>query len=89
MSIPRTINALRFSSLFGVLCSVYLTLAVMFVFFCNKEVVPNPKQNWEDAELFTITFNGVVSSFPLIIFAYMYQVNIPMIYYELEKRNAL
>ena len=30
----------------------------------------------------------MVSSFPLIIFAYMYQVNIPMIYTELEKRNA-
>jgi amino acid permease len=25
---------------------------------------------------------------PLIIFAYMYQVNIPLIYYELEARNA-
>lgn len=25
---------------------------------------------------------------PLIIFAYMYQVNIPLIYYELERRNA-
>ena len=30
----------------------------------------------------------MVSSFPLIIFAYMYQVNIPMIYFELEKRNS-
>jgi len=33
-------------------------------------------------------FKGIVSSVPLIIFAYMYQVNIPMIYYELERRNA-
>ena len=24
---------------------------------------------------------------PLIIFAYMYQVNIPLIYFELERRN--
>ena len=28
-----------------------------------------------------------MSSFPLIIFAYMYQVNIPQLYTELEKRN--
>ena len=34
-----------------------------------------------------MSFTGVVSSFPLIIFAYMYQVNIPMIYTELEKRE--
>ena len=32
-------------------------------------------------------FNGIVSSVPLIIFAYMYQVNIPSIYFELERRN--
>jgi len=42
MSIPRSINALRFSSLFGVLCSVYLTLAVFFVFFCDRSVVADP-----------------------------------------------
>ena len=35
-----------------------------------------------------MSFNGVVSSFPLVIFAYMYQVNIPMIYTELEQRNS-
>lgn len=34
-----------------------------------------------------LNFNGVVSSFPFIIFAYMYQVNIPQLYTELEKRN--
>lgn len=34
-----------------------------------------------------ISFDGVVNSVPLIIFAYMYQVNIPSIYLELEKRN--
>ena len=28
-----------------------------------------------------------MTSVPLIIFAYMYQVNIPLIYYELERRE--
>ena len=36
---------------------------------------------------FNITVLGVFRSLPLIIFAYMYQTNIPMIYNELEKRN--
>lgn len=31
----------------------------------------------------------MVSSFPLIIFAYMYQVNIPMIYMELKDRSKM
>jgi len=55
MSIPRSINALRFSSFFGVLCSVYLSLAVFFVFYCDKELVPNPSQNLRDAELFSVS----------------------------------
>ena len=59
----------------------------MFIFFVNRDVVESPIQNWLDAQLFTISFEGVVSSFPLIIFAYMYQVNIPMIYNELEKKS--
>lgn len=55
MSIPRSINALRFSSLFGVLCSVYLSLAVFFVFYCDKDMVPNPSQNFKDANLFSVS----------------------------------
>lgn len=88
MSIPRNASALRFSSLFGVLCSMYLSLAVMCVFFTNRELVPSPSKNFGQISAFKVTYNGIVSSMPLIIFAYMYQVNIPMIYVELEKRNA-
>ena len=44
LSLPRSINALRFSSLFGVLCSVYLSLAVFFVFYCDNTLVPDPAQ---------------------------------------------
>ena len=87
LSIPRSVNALRFSSLFGVFCSIYLVLAVMFVYLLDRKVVAHPEQNYEMAKLFIFTFDGVVSSMPLIIFAYMYQVNIPSIYLELERRN--
>lgn len=55
MSLPRSINALRFSSLFGVLCSVYLSLAVFFVFYCDESVVKNPSKNLEDSELFSVS----------------------------------
>lgn len=87
MSLPRSVNALRFSSLFGMLCSIYLCLAVAFVFLCNRKLVPNPGENFAKAKLFVFTFDGIVDSIPLIIFAYMYQVNIPCIYLEMEKRN--
>lgn len=43
MSIPRNASALRFSSLVGVMSSMYLCLAVTAVFFGDKDVVPEPK----------------------------------------------
>ena len=36
---------------------------------------------------FNISAFGIFNSLPLIIFAYMYQTNIPMIYHELEKKD--
>ena len=72
MSIPRSVNALRFSSLFGVLCSIYLVLAVTFVFFLDKSIVPDFSKNFAEAKLFKLSFDGIVNSIPLIIFAYMY-----------------
>lgn len=89
MAIPRDISALRFSSLFGVLCSMYLSLAVFCVFFSNKELVPSTTDNFALIESFKFSYSGIVSAMPLITFAYMYQVNIPMIYRELESRNSV
>lgn len=83
MSLPREVNALRFTSLFGVLCSIYLCFAVFFVFFCDSNMIPDRDNNFANAEYFTFTFSGFTGSVPLIIFGYMYQVNIPMIYNEL------
>lgn len=88
MSIPRNASALRFSSLFGVLCSMYLCIAVVFVFFTDPVMVPDVSENFSKIEAFKLSYKGVVSTVPLIIFAYMYQVNIPMIYVELENKNA-
>lgn len=45
MSIPRSVNALRFSSLFGVLCSMYLCITVTVVFFTDKDIVPDFHEN--------------------------------------------
>ena len=88
VSLTRSVNALRYSSLFGVLCSMYLCIAVTCVFFFNREMVADFRYNLTQIEPFRISYNGIVSTFPLIIFAYMYQVNIPMIYVELESRNS-
>jgi hypothetical protein len=55
MSLPRSINALRFSSAFGVFCSVYLCFAVTIIFWANKNLVPDPIQNFKDAAYFKVS----------------------------------
>ena len=72
LSIPRTISALRYSSLFGVLCSIYLVLAVIIVFWVDHKLNKDPIKNFGKAKLVEFTFDGIVNSVPLIIFAYMY-----------------
>jgi amino acid permease len=59
----------------------------MLSFFLDTKTVPDFEKAWERSKLFVFTFNGIVDSVPLIIFAYMYQVNIPQIYLELTSRN--
>jgi len=47
MSIPRKVSALRFTSLLGVICSMYLSLAVMSVFL-KKDTYPFDKDREEN-----------------------------------------
>lgn len=75
MSIPRSVNALRFSSVFGVVCSMYLAVAVMILFLTknNEELVPvSISDNFSKTEAFQFSLSGISGSFPLVIFAYMY-----------------
>ena len=67
---------------------MYLAVAVMLLFLTqsNKDLVPvSVSDNFSKTKAFNFSFSGISGSFPLVIFAYMYQVNIPIIYSELEK----
>lgn len=88
MSITRFVNKLRYFSFLGVLCSMYLCMAVVCVFFFDKNLVPDESENLQQIEPFKFSYTGIMTTFPLIVFAYMYQTNIPMIYRELELRNS-
>lgn len=87
-SLPRTLSALRFSSFFGFLLSIYIVIAVVLICIFNRDVVPNLGESFKvGITNFDISVFGIFNSLPLIIFAYMYQMNIPMIYVELEKKD--
>lgn len=87
ISLPRTVGALSYASAAGVICTLYVAFVVTLIFFTNRIIVPNPWDNFAEATYFKLTFSGLAECVPMILFAYMYQVNIPMIYQELERRN--
>jgi len=88
VSLPRTLSALRFSSFFSFILSIYIVLAIVFTCLVNRKETPDLGKSFEvGIKNFDITAFGIFNSLPLIIFAYMYQTNIPMIYVELEKKD--
>jgi hypothetical protein len=80
ISLPRTVGALSYASAAGVLCTFYVAFVVIIVFFANRNLVPSPWENFKNATYFKFSFCGIAECVPMILFAYMYQVNIPMIY---------
>ena len=51
---------------------MYLCIAVVVVFFTDDVMVPDPGENLKSIQAFKLSYKGVVSTVPLIIFAYMY-----------------
>ena len=84
---PRKINMLRYNSLFGVLCTIYLVLWLMFLFFTDRKLVPSISDNFRDAKYFNISYDGLTYSVPYVVFAFMFQPNVPMVYRELIDRD--
>ena len=88
MSLPRTLSALRFSSFFSILVSFYIVFAIVMICLTDRSVTPDLGPSLETAfKNFDISVMGVFNSIPLVIFSFMYQTNIPMIYVELEKKD--
>jgi amino acid permease len=87
LSMPRKVGALRFNSMFGVLCGFYLVLSLFFMFFVDRRLVPSIGTAFRDARYFHVTFKGLVNAIPYVVFAFMYQPNIPIVYRELDNKN--
>jgi len=87
LSMPRKIGALRFNSMFGVCCSFYLVMCIVFMFFFDRTLVPDIGEAFKKARYFNVTLDGMVDAIPFVVFAFMYQPNIPIIYRELTTKT--
>ena len=72
MSLLRKINTFRFTSLFGVIWTVYLRINFIFIFLCDKAIVPNVNKSLLNASYFNFTLSGFVHALPNENFNYMY-----------------
>ena len=62
--------------------------AIVFICLGSREVTPDLAESFHRAGTnFDISVFGVFNSLPLVIFSYMYQTNIPMIFNELEDKD--
>ena len=85
---PRKINALRLTSIFSVGISIFVMLVIVFECMLGRGTSPTVRDGFRlGSERIKIDIHGIFTSLPLVIFAYMYQVNVPAIYTELSNPN--
>jgi amino acid permease len=87
LSLPRSIGALRFTSLFGFIWCLFLVIVIVMVFIFSRVIVPDPMENINHATYFKFSVSGIFTTFPFIISSYMYQPMIPAIYKNLERAS--
>ena len=89
ISLPRKLSELRIASAFAILLSVYLVLVLVIEALMDHGTSESVAAGFKaGAEKKQLSITGFFSSLPLIIFSYMYQLNIPAIYSELEVKSV-
>jgi amino acid permease len=94
ISLPRQLQALRYSGLIGFGISLYVVFVIFFLSFKHEDIIEGKLVEYPFSERMDAAWNepkvnmwGIFNSLPLILFSYMYQPNIPAIYGELNRRH--
>ena len=82
-SLARTLGALRYSFLMGIIFVSYLTICVIIEAFNPN--VSDIKTNYQNATYFEIT--GFLSTFPIAIFSFTCHSNVLDVYHELQRKS--
>jgi amino acid permease len=89
MALARKLSSLRYLSFFSLIISLYIILAIVVACLFDRGVNPDLGESFSKAFTnLTLTGAGIFNSLPLVIFSFMYQTNLPMIYQELEEKNT-
>ena len=84
LALARKIAALKYSSYFSFFCGMYVVCVICLTCFTNPKVNSDVKDSLKTAATTAnISTTGIFNSFPLIVFSFMYQPNLPAVYQEL------
>ena len=88
LTLVRKLSALRFSSLFSFFCGIYVVMVLVCVCLFDRDVNPDLGESLSTAATqFNVSASGIFNSFPLIVFSFMYQPNLPSVYSELQVKK--
>ena len=95
ISIPRKIGTLRYASLLSFTCGIYLVAALIVTFALRDHKGETGKLlsssyeyiDWSLLNWYKIDIEGLTSTLPIVVFSYMYQPGIPLIFRELQGKS--
>ena len=88
MSLPRKLSELRFASLVSIMVTVFVVMVIVIEGCMDHGSSSSVSSGFEAGkEKKQLSVSGIFSSLPLVIFSYMYQINVPSLYQELEIKS--
>ena len=88
MSLPRKLSELRFASLVSIMVTVFVVLVIVIEACMDHGSSSSVSAGFQAGkEKKQLSAAGIFSSLPLVIFSYMYQINVPSLYQELEVKS--
>ncbi|KDO31736.1 hypothetical protein SPRG_03656 [Saprolegnia parasitica CBS 223.65] len=90
LSLFRSLSSLRFSSLFSILCIVFLTITVVVKYFqfAHLGFAPDFWYQCEHLTMFNFKPSRILTAVPLVVFAYTCHPNVLPIYLQLKRRSS-
>ncbi|TYZ65760.1 hypothetical protein PybrP1_007590 [[Pythium] brassicae (nom. inval.)] len=90
LALFRSLESLRFSSLFSILCIVFMALVIVVKYFqfVHWGLAPDIAYQLTHLTLFDWRLTRLLAAFPLVIFAYTCHPNVLPIYLVLQRRSS-
>lgn len=90
LSLFRSLGSLRFSSLFSIVCIVFMTLVIVIKYFqfVHQGLAPSISYQFSHLTLFDWRLTHLLEAIPLVVFAYTCHPNVLPIYLVLKRRSS-